>query len=152
MSVGYDRFRYFWSSRQKMSICQTAKKPPPISLFSLPQTPVKVGKGKSQKKTIRVVFAAASTYTVLEAATTCTQSETFVQKITAPIQGKLDLRDCLHGSAEPVFGELSLWTKSHPYSVRFCKSLDVNLTEITANYPLMKIKSMNLILAVPGGR
>ena len=112
--------------------------------------PSKREKGDRKRKTVHVVFAAASTYTVLEAATTCTQAKCLFRGLPSLFRVNSVLRLC--GSAKPVLGELHLWVKGHPYCVRFCKSLHVNLTEITAAYPLMKTRSMNLMLAVPGRR
>lgn len=118
--------------------------------FHRHKLPSKREKGDHKRKTVHVVFAAASTYTVLEAATTCTQAKCLFRGLPRLFRVNSVLR--LRGSAKPVLGELQLWVKGHPYCVRFCKSLDVNLTEITATYPLMKRRSMNLKLAVPGRR
>lgn len=89
MSAEYDRFSYFRCSRQKLSICKTANKPPSVSLFSSPQTPVKVGKGKSQKENgsrclCRGInlHGAGSSYNLYT-------RETLVHRITSPIQGIL---------------------------------------------------------------
>lgn len=86
------------------------------------------------------LFFAAKIPPVLEAATSCTQAKRLFRGSPRLFRVNSVLRDCLRGSAKPVLGELRLWVKGHPYSVRFCKSLDANLTEITAKYPLMKTR------------
>ena len=124
------------------------KETPSISLFSSPQTPVKVGKGKSQKENNSRCLCSGINFHGAGSSYNLNTNETLVEKITAPIQGKLD--------PERWFCKACFWRveslnkKSSTLAVRFCKSLDVNLTEITTKYPLMNTKSMNLMLAVPG--